>query len=105
MVKKQPNEEDGFRTDEANDLNNKVELASWLIAKGYAEMQDIWRDYPVKNLLSDGKHEYEMFITEVDGQIIHARPYVFIEQYNKMKKVCYTNSVLIRVLILPKLFE
>ncbi|EJW88417.1 hypothetical protein WUBG_00674 [Wuchereria bancrofti] len=43
--------------------------------RGYAEMQDIWRDYPVKNLLSDGEHEYEMFITEVDEQIIRARPY------------------------------
>ncbi|EJD76035.1 tudor domain-containing protein [Loa loa] len=86
VLKNQLIDEDGLGTDEANSMKNKVDLASWLIAKGYAEMQDIWRDYPVKNLLSGGKHEYEMFITEIDGQIIRARPYVFAEQYNRMKK-------------------
>ncbi|MCP9261337.1 hypothetical protein DINM_004711 [Dirofilaria immitis] len=74
-----------YFTDE-NNANNKIELASWLVAKSYAEMDDVWRDYPVKNLLSDGEREYEMFITEVDGQIIRARPCVFVEEYNKMKK-------------------
>ncbi|CAG9534423.1 unnamed protein product [Cercopithifilaria johnstoni] len=86
VLKNQLNEKDGLGADEINNINDKVELANWLIASGYAEMRDIWRDYPVKNLLADGEHEYEMFITEVDGQIIHARPYIFAEQYNKMKK-------------------
>lgn len=86
VLKNQLNEESDIGNGETDDANDKVELASWLISKGYAEMQNIWRDYPVKNLLSDGEHEYEMFITEVDGQIIRARPYVFVEQYNKMKK-------------------
>ncbi|KAL3993957.1 Tudor domain family protein [Acanthocheilonema viteae] len=86
VPKKQLNEKNGFEADEVNNVNDKVELASWLITKGYAEMQDIWKDYPVMNLLADGKREYEMFITEVDGQIIRARPCIFAEQYNKMKK-------------------
>nr|CDP97707.1 Bm10348, isoform a [Brugia malayi] len=75
VLKNQLNEESDIGNGETDDANDKVELASWLISKGYAEMQNIWRDYPVKNLLSDGEHEYEMFITEVDGQIIRARPY------------------------------
>ncbi|KAK6103179.1 Tudor domain family protein [Brugia pahangi] len=86
VLKNQLNEKSDIGNGETDNANDKVELASWLISKGYAEMQNIWRDYPVKNLLSDGEHEYEMFITEVDGQIIRARPYVFVEQYNKMKK-------------------
>lgn len=89
VLKNQLNGKD-FGTDEVNDANDEVELANWLIAKGYAEMQDIWRDYPVKNLLADGEHEYEMFITEIDEQIIRARPCIFVERYNKMKKACYT---------------
>ncbi|VDM09870.1 unnamed protein product [Wuchereria bancrofti] len=75
VLKNQLNEENDIGNGETDNANDKVELASWLISKGYAEMQDIWRDYPVKNLLSDGEHEYEMFITEVDEQIIRARPY------------------------------
>ncbi|VDO43145.1 unnamed protein product, partial [Onchocerca flexuosa] len=86
VLRNQLIEKDSFGMDEANNANNKIELVSWLVAKGYAETQDIWRKYPVKNLLFDGKHEYTMIITEVDGQIIRARPYVFAEQYNKMKK-------------------
>ncbi|VDK89130.1 unnamed protein product, partial [Onchocerca ochengi] len=86
VLKNQFIEEDNFGMDEANNANNKIELVSWLSAKGYAKAQDIWRKYPVKNLLFDGKHEYAMLITEVDGQIIRARPYAFTEQYNKMKK-------------------
>ncbi|KAK6103181.1 Tudor domain family protein [Brugia pahangi] len=75
VLKNQLNEKSDIGNGETDNANDKVELASWLISKGYAEMQNIWRDYPVKNLLSDGEHEYEMFITEVDGQIIRARPY------------------------------
>ncbi|KAM3719792.1 Tudor domain-containing protein [Dirofilaria immitis] len=88
VFKNQLTEENDSETIEAdeNNANNKIELASWLVAKSYAEMDDVWRDYPVKNLLSDGEREYEMFITEVDGQIIRARPCVFVEEYNKMKK-------------------
>uniref|UniRef100_A0A0R3S4W9 CCHC-type domain-containing protein n=1 Tax=Elaeophora elaphi TaxID=1147741 RepID=A0A0R3S4W9_9BILA len=74
VLKNLLNGEDDFGTNEVHNVNDKIDLANWLIAKGYAEMQDIWRDYPVKNLLADGEHEYGMFITEVDGQIIRARP-------------------------------
>lgn len=87
VPKNQLNEKDGVETDEVNNVNDKVELANWLIAKGYAEMPDIWKDYSIKNLLADGQYKYEMIITEVDGQIIYARPHIFAEQYHKMKKV------------------
>ncbi|VDK86417.1 unnamed protein product, partial [Litomosoides sigmodontis] len=86
VLKNQLSGEDGSGTHEVSNANGEVDLANWLIAKGYAEMQDIWGDYPAKNLLADGEHKYEMLITEVDGQIIRARPFIFSELYDKMKK-------------------
>uniref|UniRef100_A0A915PD03 Tudor domain-containing protein n=1 Tax=Setaria digitata TaxID=48799 RepID=A0A915PD03_9BILA len=86
MVPKKQLNGDVWGTDETNNVEDRVDLAGWLVAKGYAETEAVWRDYPVMNLLSDGQHEYEMLITEIDGEIIRARPCIFDRLYAKMKQ-------------------
>lgn len=82
-------QENGENADESNNATDDIDLAKWLLAKGYAELTDRWTDYPVTNLLSTGKHEHEMIITDIDGQIIRARPCAFTQLYARMNEVCF----------------
>ncbi|VDN04042.1 unnamed protein product [Thelazia callipaeda] len=70
-----------------NEINcEKVDFGTWLIANGHGEMRNFCDIYPTKNLLCEGKHEQKMVITEINGQIIRARPCAFSDLYDTMNE-------------------
>ncbi|VDN17863.1 unnamed protein product [Gongylonema pulchrum] len=76
---------DSEQADNENNNENKVDLAEWMLSKGCAKLTTSWSSYPLINLLADGKREYEMIFTEVNGQSIRALPCDFSDLATKMK--------------------